>query len=98
MLRKTTRRPSAKLGPGCQVACFGTLKSKYLRPVPSALTSAVLPCEVKNNRPVRSGPARLPALRPALREPETIASASTVRATTACDQTRLTCEHSASAL
>ncbi len=50
MLKKTTRWPSGNTGPGCQVACPGSLNSKYRSPLPSAPTMAVLPCEVKNKR------------------------------------------------
>ena len=53
MLRKTTRRPSGKIAPACQVAWPGLSKLKYRRPLPSAFTRAVLPCEVKKNRACR---------------------------------------------
>src|SRR5438045_418303 len=50
MLKKMTRFPSAKIGPGCQVAWPGTWKSKYRSRLPSASTIPVFPCDVNNNR------------------------------------------------
>src|SRR5262245_11244228 len=62
MLRKITRRPSANIGPGCHVACPGTLKSKYRSPLPSELISAVFPCDVKNSCRVFSTAVAVPGV------------------------------------